>query len=495
MKIISKLNKEIVALGFLIFLGLVFRLYLWSHLGLNTLSWDESAHSLAGLALAKTALHGFAPAYLIKFFNNYWAATGSLFFYPYGYTALSALSFLFFGFNQLAARIPGMGFSILIIFAVYLLAKKMFGKNAALLAAFFAAINSAFIIWGGQAMVDLPMACLMIFSIYFCLQALSTGKMPYWLLAGVFAGLAGLMKPPGFIVYPFLAFLVASFQGLKSLFKKPFVGLTAVVFLFFFSYFGLGLLAFFVLSKLGIISEATGLHIFKAIFHWFSNSLTYAEAIDPSYKTLAGWWFYLKILPSQLGGWPVLILGFLGVLKLWRDKNRNNFYLVAGYIIFIYLAFTFLNNKDTRYTIPYLPFFCLLAALGLDFFTSLFKKNQVIYILPAMLFLTGAVAFNNLAAFGKINASDIGLESAVKIITQSKPGLVVAAKESNGLNVQSLSFYLAINDPELQYSVYWPDKFNEADYAIASHAEDVNLPGAKLIFSSKNIYLFEVTKK
>ncbi|MFA6215981.1 MAG: hypothetical protein WC768_05420, partial [Patescibacteria group bacterium] len=69
------------------------------------------------------------------------------------------------------------------------------------------------------------------------------------------------------------------------------------------------------------------------------------------------------------------------------------------------------------------------------------------------------------------------------------------AKESNGLNVQSLSFYLAINDPELQYSVYWPDKFNEADYAIASHAEDVNLPGAKLIFSSKNIYLFEVTKK
>ena len=488
MKAIRKIPKEITALLLIIALGFLIRLYFWSYHS-NTLTWDEGAHSLAGVMLARTILNGFNIDFIHKFINNYWATMGSLFFYPYGYDIMSTLSYLFFGFNQLSARIPSMAFSLLIIVAIYLLAKEMFDQEIGWLAAFIAVVNPYFIFWGGQALVDLPMICLMIYAIYFCFRAVTQGKIKYWLLSGTFVGLAGLMKPPGIIVFPLLIFIIIYYKGFNCLLKKPFILLTSVFLILSFSYFGFGLLAGYILPKFKIISPEIGTHIFKATFHWFSSAIHYAETKDPTWRTLAGWYYYPKLLPLQLGGHLTLLLSFLGTWRLIRNKNsRKVIYPILFYIIFIYLLFTFLNNKDTRYTMPYLPFFCILAAIGIKNLTSIFKQKRALFILPIILIFIAIPSLNQLREFVEATAYDSNLPLAAKVITNLKPGLIVPFSENNDINVQTISFYIAINDPRLRYSVYWPDKLKQANYIVSQ--EEINIPNAKSIFNEGELRVF-----
>lgn len=497
-KLTRKIYFEPIILGIVILFGFLLRLYSWSYLG--NLSWDEASHSLAGIMLDYWLLHGFNFSYLSQFMSNYWATTGSLFFFPWGYTALSAISFLLFGFSELAARVPSMIFSLLIILATYLLAQKLFNKKIGLIAGFLAAINPWFILWGNQALPDLPMTCLMILAIYFCLEGIARAKIKYWIFAGLSAGLAGLMKPTGFIIFPFLMFIVIYDQGFKYLFKKQFLILTLIGLTCFLSYFGFGLAAVSILPKLKLVTPEFGWHIFKNIFQWFGRilpekyfqlfgqDLIYAKIGDPNWRSFGGWLYYFKLIPKQLGGYLIAVFSLIGIIKLFFDKNsKNKFYFIITFIIFIYLIFTFIANKDSRYTLPYLPFIFILASIGISYLTSLLKLKQSLLVLLIVLTLVFASSFNSLIKLS--NFSDNNLETVIEIITNSKPGLVVPLSEDNDINVQTISFYLALKDSELRYRVYWPTTNNPADYIIAQ--EKTTIDGFNLKYANKKLYLYQ----
>src|SRR3989338_8602859 len=94
----QKISFERIILTAIILLGFIMRWYNWSHL--KDLTWDEASNSLAGVMMARTMLQGFDFNYLHQFMNNYWASTGSLFFFPWGYTILSTVSFMVLGFSE-----------------------------------------------------------------------------------------------------------------------------------------------------------------------------------------------------------------------------------------------------------------------------------------------------------------------------------------------------------------------------------------------------------
>lgn len=490
-KIATKAN---FIFGLIILLSFLIRIYSWSHL--QSLTWDEGGHSNPGIMLARIILNGFSISYAAQFISNYTPAAASFVFYPYGYSIMSMFSFLFFGFSELAARIPSMFFSLLIIHGVYILAKKMFGTKIGLISAFIAALNPWFIIWGGRALADLPMVCLMLYSIYFCFKAIENIGIKYWLLSGLFCGLAVLMKPPGLIVFPFLILIVAYYKGLKELFKKHFFVLTTTIFLISFSYFGFALLARYILPVLGLISYEYGLNIFKGVFHWFGSALEYAEMGDPTWKTLAGWRYYLGLLPVQLGGYLTLFLGFIGGLRLIKNRNsRSKFYLIFSYILFVYLLFTFLDNKDTRYTIPYLPFFCILASIGIKTLisaVSVFNRKIALITFLLILVFIGITSFNTLPIWNIWSTPSSGLAEAAKVIIQLEPGLIVSlAGSDNMVNVPTITFYVAVNDSKANYSVYWNERFKQAKYIIS--VEEINIPETKQIFKKADepkLYMF-----
>jgi hypothetical protein len=139
-----------------------------------------------------------------------------------------------------------------------------------------------------------------------------------------------------------------------------------------------------------------------------------------------------------------------------------------------------------------LPFFCILAAIGIKELTLIFKQKKV-FILPIILIFVTIFPIKQLAEFINTEAGNNNLPIAAKTITSSKAGgLIVPFWEGNDINVQTISFYVAINDPRLEFSVFWPVKLEQANYIISQ--EEINLLDTKLIFSKDELYVFKRTK-
>jgi 4-amino-4-deoxy-L-arabinose transferase-like glycosyltransferase len=468
-------NKRIYTalLILVLIMGIALRIYSWLHL--NSLTFDEAVHSNPGLMMVKIISNGFDINHFKNFLSNYPMAFAAGVFYPYGYPILSAISFFIFGFGELQSRLPSMILSILIILAVYYLAKIIFKEEkAALLSAFFAAINPWFIIWGGRALADLPMAFFMVLSFYFLIKATDEDKTKYWVFSAIFCGSAFLMKPPGLLMLPFLIFYAIYQKGSSVLFKKNFIAFSAIIFVFLLSYFGFGLFSKYLLPLINADTGYYGDQIYKNIFHWFSGALTMAEAGDPTWKTFAAWFYYPKLLIVQLGGLIALCLSLIGAGTILFKKNAKKTVLIFLFIPFLYLVFSFLNNKDTRYTIPYLPFFCMLAGYGASKTASSFKGSFHFLGITIIIAITLLGSFNTLPVFNIWHTPNSGLEKAVQDIMQKNPGPIAIDENSdNMVNVNTLAFYMLMKDTGLKYSVCWPEKSYEAKYIVLVKNERV----------------------
>lgn len=493
----KNIKIEIIILIGIIIGGVIWRLYFWFSFG--DFTWDEGSHSLAGVLLARTITHGFSLEYFKEFSNHYWASIGSLFFFPWGYTILTTISYLIFGFSDFSARLPSMLFSILSIYSIYLLAQKIFNQQVALISAFLLAINPYFTTLGGVALVDMPMTCLMLLAFYFCLLALDDNKTKHWLLSGLFIGLAGLMKPTGFIIFPFLLMVTLYNRGLVFLISKKFLFFNLFIIISFISYFGLGLLALLVFPKFGWISLAEGQVIFKSIFQWFGRilpekyfhtfgqDLIYANFGDPNWQSLKGWLFYLQLIPKQLGSILLVATSAIGTLFLISRHQKKALILSGLYVIYIYLIFTFIANKDSRYTLPMLPFLIMLSAVGINYLGQIIRSKYTGFL--ALSFSLLLIAYFSFGAITNANFNNIGhnLQTSTAAITSLAPGSIMPFQENNIINVQTISFYAAINDPELQFTVYWPEADHIADYVMAQTESEIK--GFKVILLNHQFQL------
>lgn len=473
----------IISFSLILIVGLILRLYSWSHL--HSLTWDEANHANPGIMLVRWLMNGLNFQYFQQLISHYPPAAAAGVFYPYGYPILAMFSFLIFGFSELAARLPSIVFSFLIIHAVYLLAKKLFGVKIALFSAFFAAINPWFILWGGRALVDVPMTALMIYALYFFIVALERNKLNSWVLSGIFTGFAFLMKPPGLLILPFLGLLLLYYKGFKGLFKRGFIVFSIILFLFLFSYFGFGIATKYSLPEIGLINYEYGKSIFDNTFHWFFEAATSSEPGDPTWKTLAGWTYYIKLLPIQLGGYLVLFSSLMGIFYLFKKKYfRSKNVLLLIFVLFIYIFFAILNNKNGRYTMSYLPIFCIFAGSGIAWVSTRFRKSISILIIGIFLSCSLLSSICTLPVWNIWETPESRMDEAAKIIISSPFGLVVAPGSDNVINLPTLTFYMLIKDKDLEYSSYWEDKIREAKYIVTN--EKLNVSKGEIIFEKED---------
>jgi uncharacterized membrane protein len=126
---------------------------------------------------------------------------------PLYYVSVKVFS-SFFGYSVFGIRLYSAVFGVLGIWAVYLFAKNLFGKKAALWASAVMAISPFAVQYSQEARMYAMFGFLFTLASHFFIRGLQTEKKKYYYLWGLFLGLSALTHYMGIITAP-IFFLVS----------------------------------------------------------------------------------------------------------------------------------------------------------------------------------------------------------------------------------------------------------------------------------------------
>lgn len=165
--------KKYIVLIIALLLGAFLRLYQLGSIP-NALTWDEAALGYNAFSILKTGKDEFGVTLplVFKSFGDY---------KPGAYIYLAIPSIALFGLSEFAVRLPSVLFGLLAIFGVFLFVKELFSetKGNYILAQFAAlglAIMPLHIHFSRGAWETNVFSTLLLFSIYFLLKFIKTGK-------------------------------------------------------------------------------------------------------------------------------------------------------------------------------------------------------------------------------------------------------------------------------------------------------------------------------
>jgi 4-amino-4-deoxy-L-arabinose transferase-like glycosyltransferase len=136
-----------------------------------------------------------------------------------------------FGVHDAAGRWLSLLFSVLTVYGVYLLVRKIINEDTALWSAFIYAVLPLNIFYGRAFMPDTFMLMCSVYSVYFFCEWLDKNNTRYFIFTVIFTALAILLKLPAMYMGLPLFYLAYTKYGL-SLFKKSSLYLlTALIFI------------------------------------------------------------------------------------------------------------------------------------------------------------------------------------------------------------------------------------------------------------------------
>ena len=255
--------------------------------------------------------------------------------------------------------------SIGTILVVYLIGARMYDPRVGLLAALFLIFSPVHNKISHYMVPDVPMLFFMMLTFLFIWQIYKKGLPRYYLLAGLFAGLASATKYGGQMLFLplFLAHLFRQLED-RTVWWKIIFNLKLIS-------SGLVFIAAFVVTSPYMILD---FQRFWKDFQWQSKHL-YQTGHFGSSTAEPAWIFYLREgfrenigLISQflvLGG---LVLGFV------RHKQRE--IILFSYPLVLFFMVGGWKAKAVRYLMPMTPFFILIAAGFLGYLLSLWLKSS-----------------------------------------------------------------------------------------------------------------------
>jgi hypothetical protein len=85
---------------------------------------------------------------------------------------------------------------------------------------------------------------------------------------------------------------------------------------------------------------------------------------DPAFNEWRSWWYYIHGLRDQMGTAPLVLTVIGWLMALVRRDERRGWGFLAAWILPGYVIFSFVHNKDLRYTLPMMPALALIAVFG-----------------------------------------------------------------------------------------------------------------------------------
>ena len=252
----------------------------------------------------------------------------------------------------------------LTIVPVYKLTKRIAQEKTALIASMFMMLSYLHVRNSHYCTTDVPMTFLLISAYVFVVKIVQENKLKDYLWAGALTALAMATKyNAGILIFciGFAAILNLSFKdrtkNIKTL-KNLFWGYAMLtgVFLIFCSY----------------------------VVWDFSRFIGFMKHLkDLSAGMNVSTWYRLRVNLFHGLGWPLEVLGILGLVWLFLRKGKKG-KIIAIFPILYLVGIRNVGQPFGRYVMPLIPFFAISAAIFLDDIISklkvaLFWKKTVLY--------------------------------------------------------------------------------------------------------------------
>ena len=343
-------HVDAAALASLVFVSTALNL-LWVALDNRGPYWDMARHLGDSLVIRNS----FSLAHPFRFLTTY------VYYPPFAYWVTDAL-YVVLGTAQWVAIASQAVFLALLVCATYGIGKVLWNRRVGLLSAFFVATTPLFVSMFKWYMLDAPLAAMTALALYLLLRSESFSNRRFSLLFGVVCGLGILTK----WTFPLTIWLPA-LAGTAVAIKTDITGrsLRSVV------NAGGAAVITFAISAPWFISNWTQ---FRADEDRYNTRAADLEG-DPQLRTLRSLlWYAWNLLDEQLYLIPFLLF-VVGIVYLFRknDSAARNLYPVLT-VVGTYLAFTFVQNKDYRFTMPILPAVAVVAVSWFEFLRPALRR-------------------------------------------------------------------------------------------------------------------------
>lgn len=267
-----------------------------------------------------------------------------------------AISYMVFGINEFALRLPGALAGLGVILFCYGTARRLFSPRAALMAALMTATTARVFILARRLPIDIFLLFFLMAILYFLVRAIQTNRKVFWILAYLFAGLGFLTKGPVAIILPAGACLLWILLARQ-------IRLATVR-------FPAGIAAFLavVLPWYILIYRRHG-WTYIAPFFLGDNLSRFASG---NFGPARGLFYYFGVGVSDFFPWSILVPCAIVFLFRWRKAalpiKSLQYGLPILWCVFTFLLFSLSKNKQEYYIAPVYPVAAVILAGVLDSF-------------------------------------------------------------------------------------------------------------------------------
>ncbi len=361
------------------------------------------------------------------------------------------------GFNVvMAGRVMEIMLGSSCILLAYLIGRKLFSENAALLSSIFLALSPTFFFFSGVMLTEIASLFFSLAAVYFFI-----GKKH--LVSGLFFGIAFMAR------FLQLAAFIAAL-----------------------------LIAFFYFDKKGkgsYIKIIIGFMIATVPFLIF-NQILYSDALSPFLQQIflsknSGWlnyhplgYYFLELFKENF----LYLLFIFGILLAFKSKEPNKALIAAVFLIFL-VFFNLIKQKEMRFLIVLLPYMYLLVSYPIMYFIDKTKNNIFRGIPLALVVLSLIFSVMNTVTYyknesGKKNnygalQNKLGDSSVNGKIWISSP--IIAALSSK--KIDKLMYYPLFNEKKKLELIEEADK---ADFVFIDSCDLACKPDDSSCESNKN---------
>ena len=255
--------------------------------------------------------------------------------------------------STLSAHLTVAGLSSIAIILVYIIGKELYSRHTATIAAAIYAASPLGIMLSHDILVDPVLPVFWLLTALSLTKALKTDKRLYFVLTGIMAALAVLMKFTSLVIIPAIASVVLISYFKDSRFDTDTLKIEAREFVTLQRNWLLALGFFIGISPYLLWSYLE----FGSALHVFAVAWAKSGARDAFMTYVNGWKTYL-LAPLYIG----IPLFFLDIN--WKKIES---YLPIIFLLSLYIPLQFfVANKEVRFLMPLVPFMSLISAEGLS---------------------------------------------------------------------------------------------------------------------------------
>ncbi len=333
--------------------------------------------------------------------------SASTLFHPFSHSDPAGLSLYYL----LARGIIAL-FGVATVFLLYFLGSRLFSPAIGLLSAFFLAFTVLHVRDSHFFCTDVPLTFFLVLLIYLCTDIVEKKNLKTYLLTGMVCGIAVATKQTALLGVPVVltAHLMSLWAGRENAWRQRWQALISrqslkKLAVLFATMIFVSLLANpFVLMNPGKYFDMS-----RETYGFVSGTSQPQWTFQFTGATAAYW--FTNLLFFGMG--PALeILCLLGVLwALWKRKWTAGLILTFLSLYFISIGFGYM--KFIRYSIPLLPFLCLLGArLAVEAYAGAKAKIPRVIIAAVTLLVGASSVFYTLAYLNIYGRDDVRIQAS-----------------------------------------------------------------------------------